>query len=123
MPLNALFNHRQHELKSFFSQIKPRLLVASRHHEVFSGNDFLTELAALQLAPALTLMLNAFADDESLPDWYTTAQSDISHYAATPADEVAFSSFPAAVPVRRNSFRVRTMIMITACVPVPKSAL
>ncbi|PIT63623.1 (2,3-dihydroxybenzoyl)adenylate synthase [Snodgrassella alvi] len=111
VPLNALFNHRQHELKSFFSQIKPRLLVASRHHEVFSGNDFLTELTALQLAPALTLMLNAFADDESLPDWYTTAQSDISHYAATPADEVAFfqlsggsTGTPKLIPRTHNDY-------------------
>ncbi|KES12405.1 Peptide arylation enzyme, partial [Snodgrassella alvi SCGC AB-598-P14] len=78
---------------------------------VFSGNDFLNELTALQLAPALTLMLNAFADDESLPDWYTTTHSDISHYAATPADEVAFfqlsggsTGTPKLIPRTHNDY-------------------
>ncbi|WP_239325806.1 (2,3-dihydroxybenzoyl)adenylate synthase [Snodgrassella gandavensis] len=111
VPLNALYNHRQHELTSFFSQIKPRLLIASRSHEVFIHNDFLNQLTSQQLAPSLTLMLNAGSGDRNLSDWYTSPPATGSNYAATRADEVAFfqlsggsTGTPKLIPRTHNDY-------------------
>jgi 2,3-dihydroxybenzoate-AMP ligase len=122
VPLNALYNHRQHELKSFFSQIKPRLLIASRNHEVFMHNHFLDQLDSLQLAPALTLMLHATDGDRNLKNWYTSPPATSSNYACTQADEVAFfqlsggsTGTPKLIPRTHNDYEYSVRASAEIC--------
>lgn len=43
-PVNALFNHRSHELIAFSKQIKPALLILSEEHELLDNASSKTEL-------------------------------------------------------------------------------
>lgn len=111
VPLNALYNHRQHELGSFCHQIKPKLLIASRRHEVFNNNEFLQHLSAQHLSPELVLMQDALESDQNLADWYSNPPASYSQFAPTPADEVAFfqlsggsTGTPKLIPRTHNDY-------------------
>jgi len=57
-PLNALYSHRQHELGTFARQISPRLVIASREHQVFQDNRFIDLLSAIGQGPEVMESLN-----------------------------------------------------------------
>lgn len=100
VPVNALFSHRRLELAAYARQIAPRVVIASRRHELFRDDGFADELRAggvrhlLLLdedAPALSLSRRLSQPGELPPGAGTT-----------PADQVAFSSCRAAQPGRRS---------------------
>ena len=119
-PLNALYSHRQHELRSFCQQIKPQLLIVSATHEVFKNDDFINELHATDLSPQLVLTLNDTAHTASkyrLETWIAASDmvdTDDTHpvlYSPTPADEVAFfqlsggsTGTPKLIPRTHNDY-------------------
>ena len=119
-PLNALYSHRQHELRSFCQQIKPQLLIVSATHEVFKDDDFINELHATDLSPQLVLTLNDTANTASkyrLETWIAASDmvdADDTHpvlYSPTPADEVAFfqlsggsTGTPKLIPRTHNDY-------------------
>ncbi|MGP5647114.1 (2,3-dihydroxybenzoyl)adenylate synthase [Psychrobacter celer] len=120
VPLNALYSHRQHELRSFCQQIKPQLLIVSATHEVFKDYDFINELHATDLSPQLVLTLNDAANTASkyrLETWIAASDmvdADDAHpvlYSPTPADEVAFfqlsggsTGTPKLIPRTHNDY-------------------
>ncbi|MGP4120605.1 (2,3-dihydroxybenzoyl)adenylate synthase [Psychrobacter aquimaris] len=120
VPLNALYSHRQHELRSFCQQIKPQLLIVSATHEVFKDDDFINELHATDLSPQLVLTLNDAANTASkyrLETWIAASDmvdADDAHpvlYSPTPADEVAFfqlsggsTGTPKLIPRTHNDY-------------------
>lgn len=44
VPVNALFSHQRNELLAYCDQINPSLIIADRHHSLFSDNIFINEL-------------------------------------------------------------------------------
>lgn len=116
-PVNALYSHRQHELGAFARQIHPALLIASAEHEVFRNDAFLDDLAKEGLRPKLTLMLDA------LDEWSASADVRGTHYAPSPADEVALfqlsggsTGTPKLIPRTHNdyAYSVRASAQICA---------
>ncbi|MEY1661352.1 (2,3-dihydroxybenzoyl)adenylate synthase [Isoalcanivorax beigongshangi] len=60
-PVNALYSHRAFELNAFADQIRPRLIIGDRHHELFRTDDFL-RARARQGEPAPCVLLLDAAD-------------------------------------------------------------
>lgn len=111
VPLNALYNHRQLELKAFIEQIHPKILIASRAHEVFANKNFENDLKTSDLSPELLIMLGATENDLNLIECYQTANSKQTQYQNTPPDEVAFfqlsggsTGTPKLIPRTHNDY-------------------
>ncbi|MFW6550008.1 (2,3-dihydroxybenzoyl)adenylate synthase BasE [Acinetobacter baumannii] len=109
--LNALYSHRQYELKAFIKQIQPKLLIGSRQHEVFSNNQFIDSLHEVNLGPEIILMFNHQATDFGLLDWIETPAETFVDFSSTPADEVAFfqlsggsTGTPKLIPRTHNDY-------------------
>lgn len=88
-PVNALFSHNRLELMAYASQIRPRLLVASRAHSLFADDEFAEELS--ELIPELdTVVLHDDPQPElRLQRWFEPVTAERS-FSPTPAGEVAF---------------------------------
>ncbi len=111
VPLNALYSHRQLELKAFIQQIHPKLVIASRAHEVFATDLFENDLKASGLSPELFVMLGANEHDLDLVAAYQKASAEQVEYQSTPADEVAFfqlsggsTGTPKLIPRTHNDY-------------------
>jgi 2,3-dihydroxybenzoate-AMP ligase len=46
VPVNALFNHKQLELRAYIEQVQPALMVVSGRHQLFHDDRFVSELNA-----------------------------------------------------------------------------
>lgn len=68
-PVNALYSHRRHEMTAYARQIRPKLLIASRAHELFKTDDFIKSLRAIQDVPLAVLLLEEEAPGSSLSHW------------------------------------------------------
>lgn len=89
VPLNALFTHRRAELTAYAEQIRPRLLIASRSHELFGDDRFAEELR--QNAPDMLALFHGEDDTEnSLQHWLSGPVPQDFTEMPTPADGVAF---------------------------------
>ncbi|MDQ7775863.1 MAG: (2,3-dihydroxybenzoyl)adenylate synthase [Paracoccus aminovorans] len=109
VPVNALFSHRRLELAAYAQQIAPRVVIASRRHELFRDDAFVDELRAggaqhvLLLdedAPALSLA-QRLARPGALPPGA----------GPMPADQVAFfqlsggsTGTPKLIPRTHNDY-------------------
>lgn len=84
VPVNALYSHRQNELRAYAEQIRPRLLIADRAHPVFADDVFLAELQ--------TVEHRLFLGDGTcgLEAHLQGAATLPAGAGPTPADEVAF---------------------------------
>ncbi|MTH96591.1 (2,3-dihydroxybenzoyl)adenylate synthase [Roseibium sp. RKSG952] len=90
-PVNALFNHRKHEMSAYAEQIQPRVLVASRKHELFSNNDFLATLQEAGTAPLTALFIDGDDPASDLTAWMSPAPDNAtSCFGPTEAQDVAF---------------------------------
>lgn len=105
-PINALYSHRQHELGAFAAQIRPRLLIASRAHEVFRDDAFLSQLRETPSVAEITLML-----DEQLSDWMDSPSTHSGDYSPGTADSLAFfqlsggsTGTPKLIPRTHNDY-------------------
>lgn len=110
VPLNALYSHRQYELRSFCHQIRPKLLIVSSAHEVFNDNRFIDELHTAELNPQLVLKLDGSSEFE-LAKWMETTDISDAGNVPTPADEVAFfqlsggsTGTPKLIPRTHNDY-------------------
>lgn len=114
VPLNAIYKHRQHELDSFISQIKPKLLVVSSEHELFKDDKYLQHLQSIGLQSEIILKLNSPDHESNLTDWfnsrYTTGTQN-SLLIPTPADQIALfqlsggsTNTPKLIPRTHNDY-------------------
>ncbi|TWH75954.1 2,3-dihydroxybenzoate-AMP ligase [Azomonas agilis] len=110
-PVNALFNHRHLELSAYARQIQPQLVIASRHHELFTNDDFVSELHQLVPELSVTLLLDDSNPQTSLNQALATpARLDWSAGPSAP-DEVAFfqlsggsTGTPKLIPRTHNDY-------------------
>lgn len=91
-PVNALFSHRRLELTNYVQQLKPRLLIAARQHEMFKDDRFLNELGHVCPHLTLALLLDDATPARDLQQWLQTAptEPDLLPVFSTASDEVAF---------------------------------
>lgn len=111
-PVNALFSHQRSELNAYAAQIEPALLIADRAHALFADDDFLNAFVTQHPSVRVALLLNDDGEQSLTAAIERADDSFVAH--PTPADEVAFSSFPAAVPGHRSSSHVRITTTTTA---------
>lgn len=85
-PVNALFSHSRLELLAYAGQIRPRLFIGAVAHPLFAGSDRGEALLA-DIGAELTL-LDGVEGSQGLAHWL--APGEVTGFAPTPADEVAF---------------------------------
>ncbi len=72
-PVNALFSHQKLELLAYAQQIQPRLLIASREHNLFRDDNFLAELRDVRPASTrccwMAPMTHAACSSVWIPRW------------------------------------------------------
>lgn len=111
VPVNALFSHKEKELKSYAEQIQPKILIASSTHSLFHDDDYFQRLKAN--VPALKEFIVLEDCDWAMsvtrvinnPKPLTTATSSIA------ADQVAFfqlsggsTGTPKLIPRTHNDY-------------------
>lgn len=109
-PVNALFSHQRNELDAYASQLQPSLLIADRHHPLFSNDDYLQQLK--QAVPALSVIAlrNEYGVAMSLAGMADEAAETFTE-APSAADEVAFfqlsggsTGTPKLIPRTHNDY-------------------
>ena len=110
-PVNALFSHRRLELDAYARQIRPRLVIASRRHELFADDAFLSQLGDSAAPPLLSLLQDESASERSLDHWLASPAEQPGHGHPTPPDEVAFfqlsggsTGTPKLIPRTHNDY-------------------
>lgn len=119
-PVNALFSHQRSELNAYAAQIKPVLLIADREHALFADDSFLNGFIAEHPSLRVALLRNDGGERDLATEINRTADNFVAN--PTPADEVAFSSSPAAAPGRRSLFREPITITTTVSAAATRSA-
>ncbi|RNF35948.1 (2,3-dihydroxybenzoyl)adenylate synthase [Paracoccus methylarcula] len=89
VPLNALFTHRRTELSAYAEQIRPRLLIAAREHELFRDDRFAKELRRFS-PDMLTLFHGELDTGHSLQHWLAGPVPQGFDETPTCPDSVAF---------------------------------
>ncbi|SIR05193.1 2,3-dihydroxybenzoate-AMP ligase [Paracoccus thiocyanatus] len=120
VPVNALYSHRRLELAEYARQIAPRLVVASRRHELFRDDAFADELRAKGVSHLL--LLDEDDPAQSLAHWLTR-DGDLPQGAApTPADQVAFfqlsggsTGTPKLIPRTHNDYDYSIRASVRIC--------
>lgn len=120
-PVNALFSHQRSELNAYAAQIKPSLLIADREHALFADDSFLHGFIAEHPSLRVALLRNDGGERDLATEINRTADNFVAN--PTPADEVAFSSSPAAAPGRRSLSRVPITITTTVSAAATRSAV
>ncbi|MDF9620772.1 (2,3-dihydroxybenzoyl)adenylate synthase [Pseudomonas entomophila] len=122
VPLNALFSHRRLELTAYARQIVPKLLIASREHEVFRDDAYVQAFAEVGAAPAVTLLLGEADPVASLAQWIDTPGSKALAYAPTAADQVALfqlsggsTGIPKLIPRTHNDYHYNARACAEVC--------
>ncbi|MBB4952131.1 2,3-dihydroxybenzoate-AMP ligase [Agrobacterium vitis] len=110
-PLNALYSHRKLELSAYADQIQPKLLIGSRQHELFAGDDFIDALRNISPNLAVVLMLNDASAERNLAQWMHDPCDDTIRFAPSAADQVAFfqlsggsTGTPKLIPRTHNDY-------------------
>lgn len=127
-PVNALFSHRGLELGAYAQQIKPRLVVAARRHEMFAADDFLAELAQITGAPVQALLLGETDAERSLEHWLAEPADDPVRGRPTPPDQVAFfqlsggsTGTPKLIPRTHNDYDYSVRASAEICGLTPRT--
>lgn len=120
-PVNALFSHQRNELNAYAEQIAPAVLIADRSHALFGDDTFLNTFCE-QFRSVRVVLLRQGDGEHALEAAMAEPAGDFTP-TPTAADEVAFSSFRAAVPGRRSLSRGPTMIITTASVAATRCAI
>ncbi|MGF1877969.1 (2,3-dihydroxybenzoyl)adenylate synthase [Photobacterium frigidiphilum] len=90
VPVNALFNHKQLELRAYVKQVQPSLMVVSNSHQLFHNDRFASELSADTPTIRHWLVEGDASFGTSLTETLMAQQK------AQDAEEAAFTSTPAA---------------------------
>ncbi len=110
-PVNALFNHRKLELTAYARQIEPRLVIASRWHELFANDAFVEDLSAAAPGLSLVLLHDEASPANGLDHWIGAAPEAGTAFSPTAPDEVAFfqlsggsTGTPKLIPRTHNDY-------------------
>lgn len=110
-PVNALYSHRRLEMSAYAGQIQPKLLIGARQHELFAGEAFLADLAAISPGLSQVLLLGEAAPERSLEHWLNQDAGLPVAGGPSKADEVAFfqlsggsTGTPKLIPRTHNDY-------------------
>lgn len=127
-PLMALYSHRKLELTSYASQILPKLLIASRDHEVFRDDSYVALFEQAGAQPQVTLFLGEPEAERSLAQWLDSPSDRPVHYAPTAADEVALfqlsggsTGTPKLIPRTHNDYYYNARACADVCALTTRS--
>ncbi|WP_104491576.1 (2,3-dihydroxybenzoyl)adenylate synthase [Paracoccus denitrificans] len=119
-PVNALFSHRRLELAEYVRQIAPRVVIASRQHELFRDDAFAEELRAGGVAHLL--LLGEDDPQRSLDHWLTHGGDLPAGAGPTPGGEVAFfqlsggsTGTPKLIPRTHNDYDYSIRASVQIC--------
>jgi len=119
-PVNALFSHRRLELTEYVRQIAPRLVIASRQHELFRDDALADELCAGGVGHVL--LLGEDAPERSLTHWLADGAELPAGAGPTPADQVAFfqlsggsTGTPKLIPRTHNDYDYSIRASVEIC--------
>ncbi|AVL70586.1 MULTISPECIES: (2,3-dihydroxybenzoyl)adenylate synthase [Oligella] len=114
VPLNAIYKHRQHELNSFITQIKPKLMIVCAQHELFQNDKYLKHLNSNLSLPQVILKLHDTDSDLDLDHWINVKKQSLRTVSLpnhTPPDQVALfqlsggsTSIPKLIPRTHNDY-------------------
>lgn len=121
VPLNALFSHRGLEMRAYGAQIRPRLVVGARSHELFRDDSFWPQLGDAPLAlfhgeldasdHGGTGAGRAVDPARDLVHWLDSRHGEAPAFGPTPAAEVAFfqlsggsTGTPKLIPRTHNDY-------------------
>lgn len=129
-PLNALYSHRQHELGAFARQINPRLVIASREHQVFQGDGFINLLSTIGQGPEVILMHSDRPENSCLTQWMKTPSTGDTDYSPSSPDQVAFfqlsggsTGTPKLIPRTHNDYDYSVRMSAKICRLTTKTRL
>lgn len=121
-PLNALYSHRKLELKSYAKQITPKLLIASREHEVFRDDGYLADFKEVGSSPQVTLLLGEPRDESNLMAWIETPAERQTDFSPSAPDEVALfqlsggsTGTPKLIPRTHNDYHYNARTSADVC--------
>lgn len=128
-PVNALYSHRRHEMTAYAKQIRPKLLVASRQHELFKTDDFIEDVRALREEPVAALLLEEEAPGSSLSLWLQSAPDGAQpDFGPTDPAEVAFfqlsggsTGTPKLIPRTHNDYDYSVRASAEICRLTPET--
>ncbi|KGJ05364.1 2,3-dihydroxybenzoate-AMP ligase [Paracoccus halophilus] len=119
-PVNALFSHRRLELTAYAQQIAPRVVIASRQHELFRDDAFADELRAGGVEHVL--LLGEDAPERGLGFWLRDGAELPAQAGPTPAGEVAFfqlsggsTGTPKLIPRTHNDYDYSIRASVDIC--------
>lgn len=119
-PVNALFSHRRLELSEYVRQIAPRVVIASRQHELFRDDAFADALR--EGGVAHVLLLGEDAPERSLTHWLADGADLPAEAGPTPADQVAFfqlsggsTGTPKLIPRTHNDYDYSIRASVEIC--------
>ncbi len=110
-PVNALFSHKQMELRAYAEQLRPALLIAYRAHPAFADDAFLAQMQAAH--PELRTVLFMGDDAPSRSLGLALQEGDGAAFLPDPSapDEVAFfqlsggsTGTPKLIPRTHNDY-------------------
>ncbi|WP_347267825.1 (2,3-dihydroxybenzoyl)adenylate synthase [Paracoccus sp. (in: a-proteobacteria)] len=120
VPVNALYSHRRLELAEYARQIRPRLVIAARGHELFRDDVFLAELRAG--GAELALLLGDPDPAQGLEHWLTHGGDLPEGAGPTPAEQVAFfqlsggsTGTPKLIPRTHNDYDYSIRASVAIC--------
>ena len=121
-PLNALYCHRKLELKSYARQIVPRLLIASREHEVFRNDSYIADFKEVGTNPEITLLLGESRHENNLAEWIETSGRRAANFSPTEPGEVALfqlsggsTGTPKLIPRTHNDYHYNARASAQVC--------
>lgn len=122
VPLNALYSHRKLELKSYAKQITPKLLIASREHEVFRDDGYLADLNEVGASPEVTLFLGEQHAPNNLAAWIENPSDRRVDFSPSAPDEVALfqlsggsTGTPKLIPRTHNDYHYNARTSAEVC--------
>ncbi|MFJ2362368.1 (2,3-dihydroxybenzoyl)adenylate synthase [Pseudomonas sp. NPDC087697] len=127
-PLNALYSHRKLELKSYAKQITPRLLIASREHEVFRDDSYIADLKEVGSSPEITLLLGEPRHENDLAAWIKTPSESHVDFSPSEPGEVALfqlsggsTGTPKLIPRTHNDYHYNARASAQVCELTPQT--
>lgn len=121
-PLNALYSHRKMELASYAKQIVPKLLIASREHEVFRTDSYIADFKEVGSSPEITLLLGDQRDAHNLAGWIENPGQTPAHFSPTGPGEVALfqlsggsTGTPKLIPRTHNDYHYNARTSAQIC--------
>ena len=121
-PLNALFSHRKLELTGYARQILPKVLIASRDHELFRDDSYVPLFEQVGSSPQVTLLMGESRAGNSLAQWIGQPASRTVEFAPTAADQVALfqlsggsTGTPKLIPRTHNDYHYNARACAEIC--------